>query len=108
MSAMSDFQSEHGQAWGEIVNSPAFGAAMQLLNLEKMTMIAALAPEEIEAKGKLLLADLVGHLNHENNLASLGVRREFVFTEVRETYPDPVGEHAENNQPEPPPKRRKK
>ncbi len=116
MSALTDFQEQYGEEWGRITSAPAFGAAMLLLNMEKINAIAALSPEEIEAKGKLVLADLVGHLNHENGLASLHARKEFVFTEVRETYPEPVAEHAQEagliptdpKEPPKPPKTRKK
>lgn len=116
MSALTDFQEQHGQEWSAITATPAFSAAMLLLNMEKINAIAALTPEEIEAKGRLVLADFVGHLNHENGLASLAGRQEFVFTEVRETYPDPIVEHAqetvaapaEQSSPSKPPKPRKK
>lgn len=105
MSALSDFQAQHGDVWATITQGDAFAAAMQLLNLEKLNVIAALTPEEIAAKGQLVLADFVGHLNHENNLAGLAGRKEFVFTELgRETYPDPIDENAEGRtDAEPPP-----
>ncbi len=119
MSALTDFQKEYGQAWAEITNSPAFSAAMLLLNMEKINAIAAMTPEDIKAKGELVLADFVGHLNHENGLATLAARTEFVFTEVRESYPEPIEEHAaelrgdmtppdEPTPPRVPPKHRKK
>lgn len=101
MSDLDNFQKEHGEAWNSIVQSPAFGAAMQHLNLQKIADITALTPEDIEAKGKLVLADLVGHLNHENNLVGLSVMKSLRFGEIREGYPDPeaeaISEHERQN-----------
>lgn len=101
MSALQEFQNQHGQAWGEIVNSPAFTAAMMLLNAEKMAFIAALTPADIESSGKLILADLVGHLRHENDLAGLPTKEEFVFAEVKEDYPNPIDELPDESSPAP-------
>ena len=96
MGDLEDFQERHGAAWEEITQSPAFGAAMQFLNLAKIAQITALTPEEIESKGKLVLADLVGHLNHENDLMRLSARKEFKFgPSVTEDYPDPAQEAIE-------------
>lgn len=71
---------------------------MSLLNLRKIAGVAALSDEQIEKDGKLILADLRGHLNHENDLINLSTAQEFVFGEpVRETYPDPANEAAEES-----------
>lgn len=93
MSDLENFQKEHGDQWATITQHPAFGAAMSLLNLRKIAGIAALSDEQIEKDGKLILADLRGHLNHENDLINLSTVQEFDFgIPVPETYPDPMEE----------------
>jgi hypothetical protein len=95
MSDLDNFQKEHGDQWATITQHPAFGAAMSFLNLRKIAGIAALTDEQIESSGKLVLADLRGHLNHENDLINLATAQDFVFGEpLRETYPDPAEEAA--------------
>lgn len=96
MSDLTDFQKQHGASWATIVQSPAFGAAFSIANIEKLQMVAALTDEEINTNGKIILADLRGHLKYETALISLHERKEFVFQEMpRETYPDPVKEAEE-------------
>lgn len=96
MSDLTDFQKIHGANWATIVQSPAFGAAFSIANIEKLQMVAALTDEEINTNGKIILADLRGHLKYETALISLHERKEFVFQEMpRETYPDPVKEAEE-------------
>lgn len=114
MSDLDNFQKEHGEQWASIIQLPAFGAAMSLLNLRKIASIATLTDEQIEASGKLIVSDLRGHLNHENDLINLSTAQEFVFGEpLRETYPDEAEELAASKaadvQPpsEPPKKTRK-
>lgn len=96
MSDLEDFQRDHGDQWASITQHPAFGAAMSLLNLRKIAGIATLSDEQIASTGTLVLADLRGHLNHENDLINLSAAKEFVFGEpLRESYPDPATELAE-------------
>lgn len=116
MSDLEDFQRDHGDQWASITQHPAFGAAMSLLNLRKIAGIASLSDETIEVSGKLIVADLRGHLQHENDLINLATAKDFVFgTPLTETYPDPAEEAAEQaaGTEEPPvepkkPRRRKK
>lgn len=93
MSTLTAFQKQHGAAYGQLVRSPAFQAALQLLNLRKIERISSLSDLEIETSGKLILADLRGHLSHENDLMSLHVQQETELSDLGpETYPDPEEE----------------
>ncbi len=94
MSALTDFQSQHGATWAGIIAHPAFAAAMQYLNIAKINSIAALTDAEIEANGKLILADLRGHLNHEGDLIRIAAAKEIRFGDVSESYTDPLKELA--------------
>ncbi len=87
MSPVQEFQKQHGAAFVKIVTSPAFNAAMLLLNLEKMQKITALTPEDIKTHGPEILADLCGHLKHENDLMALYERKTFDLSQLpEETY----------------------
>jgi hypothetical protein len=100
MSDLENFQREHGDQWTSITQHPAFSAAMSLLNLRKIAGVAVLTDEQIEKDGKLILADLRGHLSHENDLINLSTAQEFVFGEpLRETYPDPATESEQSAEP---------
>jgi hypothetical protein len=101
LSAITDFQTEHGEAWLKIVKSPAFMAAMQHLNQVKINEIIGLEPEAITNHSREILSELQGHLRHENDLISLATAKELDFESLPdETYPDPNEELA------PPPKKR--
>lgn len=87
MTAVQEFQKKHGQSWQKIVTSPAFADAMSLLNVEKVNAIIALQDADIEKNSREILADLRGHLAHENSLATLHERRTFDPTDLPpETY----------------------
>lgn len=95
MTDLERFQGEHGAAWSATVGSPAFLAAFTLSNLEKIQAIAVLTDDEIEAHGKIILADLRGHLKYETALIGLHERKTFVFGDLPEPdYPNPVVEAA--------------
>lgn len=101
MSDLEQFQKNYGQAWAGITQSPAFIAAFTLANVEKLQAIALLTDEEINANGKIILADLRGHLKYENGLLALHQRKEFVFQDLpRETYPSPEEEALEEEKAE--------
>lgn len=121
MSDLKTFREEHGDQWGAITQEPAFAGAMSHLNLEKIARIASLTDEEIEAHGKLILADLRGHLQHENDLFTLATKQDLTFRALPpEEYSDPLEEIETNgagpspqSQPAPekppkPPRRKKK
>jgi hypothetical protein len=102
MSDLKSFQDEHGEQWNAITQHPAFAAALSFLNLQKISRIASLTDEEIEKNGCLIVADLRGHLNHENDLFALGTKQNLNFQTVSETYPDPVSEmeiSSDNSEP---------
>jgi len=93
MTDLEIFQRDHGDQWNSIIEHPSFGAAMQFLNARKINEVSQLSDEDIEAKGKLILADLRGHLNHENDLMRLSVMKSLVFgAPPPESYADPVTE----------------
>lgn len=118
MNALEQFQQDHGAQWNQIIDSPAFGAAMLYLNTQKITSITQLSDDDIEARGKLVLADLRGHLNHENDLMRLHVMKSLEWNAaIPETYPSAEEEAAEAERhntkppeaaPAPKPSRRKK
>lgn len=94
--SIRQFQQEHGEQWSAIIESPAFAAAMQYLNVQKISDIARLTDEEIKERGVQILADLRGHLNHEENLIKLSVLKDLEFgAPPAETYPDPQEEAAQ-------------
>jgi hypothetical protein len=90
MTEVEEFQKKHGGDWTKIIRSPAFSDAMLLLNLKKMKELTSLNPDQIRANGTEILADLVGHLKHENDLMTLHEVRSFDVTDLaeHETYPD--------------------
>lgn len=92
MSDLTKFQSDHGEEWNAITSTPAFSAAMSLLNLQKISGIANLTDDQIATNGSLILADLRGHLQHENELFTIGTKPSLEFNPMPETYPDPLSE----------------
>src|SRR5437899_2238502 len=75
-SDLEEFQAAYGNDWIQIIKTPAFRSAMQLLNVQKMESITNLPNEQIEKNGREILADLRGHLQHENNLLILHEKRD--------------------------------
>lgn len=93
MSPVQEFQRKHGEAWSKIVRNPAFADAMTLLNVEKMQKITELSPEQIHAYGPEILADLVGHVKHENDLFTLHEHKSFDLGDLPpEDYSTPSDE----------------
>src|SRR5437667_9728618 len=78
-SDLEEFQAAYGNDWIQIIQTPAFRSAMQLLNVQKMESITNLPNEQIEKNGREILADLRGHLQHENNLLILHEKRDTKF-----------------------------
>jgi hypothetical protein len=74
---LQEFKKKHGQAYAKLVSSEAFKEAMFLLNVEEMNKVITLSDEDIKSHGPELLADLRGHLRHENNLMNLHIKKEF-------------------------------
>lgn len=96
MSALKDFQNQHGSEWGGIVGTPAFAGALALAHRERLDKITALSDEEIANHGKIILSDLRGHLQYESVLLGLHEKKEFVFQQLPpEEYPDPAAEARE-------------
>ncbi len=75
-SDLEEFQSQYGADWVNIKQHPAFMAGMQLLNVRKFKGITFLSNEEIEKHSREILADLIGHLKHEEDLFTLDEKRE--------------------------------
>lgn len=93
MSDLERFQKQFGPDWAAIVASSPFAAAMTLLNVEKIRKIAELTDDEIATRGQIILADLRGHLKHENALLGLHEVKKFVFQNLaEEEYPNPEEE----------------
>lgn len=96
MTPVELFQREHGAEWASLVRSPAFNAALLLVNAETVQAITTLSNEEIEERGKIILADLRGRLAHEAHLISLSVVQTGPLNDLPEaTYPDPEDEAEE-------------
>ncbi len=70
-SDLEEFQAQYGNDWLQITRTPAFIAGTQLLNIRKLKEITGLSPDQIEKNGREILSNLVGHLQHEDNLFSL-------------------------------------
>lgn len=93
MTALEQFQNRYGRAWGELIGSPAFAAALALANAEKNQEITQLSDDGIVSKGAILLADLRGHLKYESALLGLHEKKEFVFQELgAPEYPSGIDE----------------
>ncbi len=73
---LEEFQSQYGGDWLNITRHPAFIAGTQLLNIRKLKEITTLSPEQIEKNGREILSNLVGHLQHEDNLFTLHTQSE--------------------------------
>lgn len=96
MTPLKEFQARFGSEYNGIVTSECFAQALSISNAEKIQAIAALTDEEIDSKGKIILADLRGHLQYEAALLGLHERKEFVFGQLPpEEYPDPEKEAHE-------------
>ncbi len=76
-SDLEEFQSQYGGDWLNITRHPAFIAGTQLLNIRKLREITRLSPDQIEKNGREILSNLVGHLQHEDNLFSLHTQTDF-------------------------------
>ncbi len=76
-SDLEEFQALYGADWIRISQSPAFLAASLLLNTRKLKGITNLSPEQIEKNGREILANLVGHLQHEDDLFTLHQQKDF-------------------------------
>lgn len=96
MSDLERFQKQFAPDWSLIVGGAPFAAAMTLLNVEKIRAIAELTDDEIATRGQIILADLRGHLKHENALLGLHEVKKFVFQNLpAEEYRDPAQEAHE-------------
>lgn len=96
-SDLEEFQAAYGSEWEQIKRTPAFMSAMQVLNVRKLNYITALSDAQIEGNGKEILADLRGHLKHENDLFTLNDQKETVFPSEEDlVYVSP--EEAEEHQ----------
>ncbi len=78
-SDLEEFQALYGADWLNIVRNPAFIAAAQLLNIRKLKGITNLSSEQIKENGCEILANLVGHLKHEDDLFTLQNQRENIL-----------------------------
>ncbi len=75
-SDLEEFQANYGGAWLEITRLPAFIAGTQLLNIRKLKSVTNLSDEQIEKNGREILADLRGHMKHEDDLFTLHTQSE--------------------------------
>ena len=87
---LQEFQKAYGAALLQITQSTPFREAMYLLNKAKLASITGLTDEHIEKNGREILADLRGHLKHEDDLMSLPTRTEEFPTEEAEEYWSPT------------------
>lgn len=89
LTSLEEFQKAYGAQWLQIVQSTPFREAMYLLNKVKHDQITNLSDDDIEKNGREILADLRGHLKHEDNLLTLHSRTEEFPTEEVEEYLSP-------------------
>ena len=87
---LQEFQKAYGAALLQITQSTPFREAMYLLNKAKLASITGLTNEHIERNGREILADLRGHLKHEDDLMSLPTRSDELTEEVVEEYLSPT------------------
>jgi hypothetical protein len=87
---LQDFQKAYGAQLLAITQSTPFREAMYLLNKAKLNGITGLSNEAIERNGREILADLRGHLKHEDDLMSLPTRTEEFPIEEAEDYFSPT------------------
>jgi hypothetical protein len=64
---LEEFKKSHGADYARLIQHPAFRAATLLLNIRKLDSLTNLTNEDIAEHGREILADLRGHLKHENN-----------------------------------------
>ncbi len=74
---LEEFQSQYGGDWLQITRHPAFIAGTQLLNIRKLKSVTNLSDEQIEKNGREILADLRGHMKHEDDLFTLHNQTDF-------------------------------
>ena len=87
LTGLQEFQKAYGSQFLAITQSPAFREAMFLLNRVKLNGLTNLTDEAIEKNGREILADLRGHLKHEDDLLTLHSRtEEFPGEELEEYY----------------------
>ena len=89
-SDLAEFQKAYGAALLQITQSTPFREAMYLLNKAKLASITGLSNENIERNGREILADLRGHLKHEDDLMSLPTRTEEIAIDEPEEYLSPT------------------
>ena len=76
-SDLEEFQSQYGGDWLNITRSPAFIAGTQLLNIRKLKSVTNLSDDQIRENGREILADLRGHMKHEDDLFTLHNATDF-------------------------------
>jgi hypothetical protein len=87
---LEEFQSQYGGDWLKITQHPAFIAGTQLLNIRKLKSVTSLSDEQIEKNGREILADLRGHMKHEDDLFTLHTQSESAIpVEEQEFYVSP-------------------
>jgi hypothetical protein len=87
---LQDFQKAYGAQWLQIIQSTPFREAMYLLNKRKTSGLTNLTPEQIEKNGREVLANFVGHLQHEDDLMTLHAQTDELATEEVDEYWSPT------------------
>lgn len=96
MSDLKKFQTEHGQAWAQIVQHPAFAAALAVANSEKLKEIMLLSDSVLKDNPLAILAELRAHLRYENALLTMDQEKELVFSpDPSPDYPGPEEDFQE-------------
>ncbi len=85
-SDLEEFQSQYGGDWLQITRHPAFIAGTQLLNIRKLKSVTNLSDEQIEKNGREILADLRGHMKHEDDLFTLHTQTESALPIEEQDY----------------------
>lgn len=73
------FQEQYGADWQKLIETPAFRAGLQLLNIRALDRIAFLSNEEVEKYSLGILSELIGQLKHEHQMFNLHNEKEFRF-----------------------------
>lgn len=72
----AEFQAAHGAHWAQIVAHPSFFAAMQVCGSRRLKEIENLTVGQIEASGRVHLANFQGHLQTEAILLGLAIESQ--------------------------------
>lgn len=83
------FQKQYGERWAAIAHGPELTGALLAVNAPLFNEIISLTPEQINASGNVILAQLQGQLKHERALIDLSIVHPVISSDLQTTYPNP-------------------